>query len=91
MTDSSETDIVKRLEVTLKRPLLGSIAQPIHAARDEITALRQRVAELEEAANRLANAADAVGNQCFDTDTMSSEVAEMQAATLDIRALGSKT
>ena len=78
-------DIVERLRgnTTL------SYAEVCRAA-DTITALRQRVAELEAAADRLANAADAVGVQFFDTDTMSPEVEEMQEATLAVRALVTK-
>lgn len=57
---------------------------PHHA--DEIERLRAINAELVAALERLANAADAVGVQFFDTDTMAPEVEEMQAATLAARA-----
>ena len=45
---------------------------------------------LVEALRRLADAADTVGVAHFDTDDMSEEVEEMQAATLAARALLAK-
>jgi hypothetical protein len=45
------------------------------------------VERMREALEKLANAADDVGVQFFDTDTMSPEVEAMQAATQEARAL----
>lgn len=45
------------------------------------------VKRLREALEKLADAADGVGVQFFDTDTMAPEVEAMQTATLEARAL----
>lgn len=55
--------------------------------KDEASSLRARVASLEEGIQRLADAADTVGVQFFDTDDMPEEVEAMQTATLAARAL----
>jgi hypothetical protein len=54
-------------------------------ARNEPTS--SDVERMRDALEKLANAADDVGVQFFDTDTMSPEVEAMQAATQEARAL----
>lgn len=68
------------------------VREKLEALTAERDALRARVAELEErsaslieAGVRLANAADDVGVEYFDTDTMDDVVAEMQEATKSFR------
>jgi hypothetical protein len=58
-------------------------------AFEDYDALAAELAACKELLLRLANAADAVGVEHFDTDTMSDEVREMQSATLAARAADS--
>ncbi len=65
------------------------ISRDCDAAANEIErlcALLERDAPMREALERLADAADYVGVYYFDTDAMSPEVEEMQAATQAARA-----
>ena len=52
-----------------------------------ITDANARIAALEAALLKLADAADVVGVEFFDTDTMHGEVSAMQQATEEARAL----
>ena len=77
-------DIFRSLRVEVRAtPPDGDIKPIIVGLPEAYGAL----ARLCYAAQRLADAADAVGVKYFDTDELSPEVEEMQAATLALREL----
>lgn len=66
---------------------INGACEVIYMARaGEVERLRARVAELEKALSSIADAADEVGVQYFDTDCVSHQVIELQDATLAARA-----